>query len=66
MFNEKQIENWKAYEGVRQSGEINMWHARIGCQITGMEQEEWLFCIKHYDELRKQAEEQGEDYERVL
>jgi hypothetical protein len=60
MFTEKQIRNWRRYEGVRQSGVINMWDARTGCQITGMKTDEWQFCITNYDELRKQAEEQSE------
>jgi len=60
MFTEKQKDNWWKYEAVRQCGEINMWDALTGCRITGMNKDEWLFCIRNYNELKRQAVSGGE------
>lgn len=51
-FTDKQIENFKDFEGIRVSGVINMYDARSGCEMTGMTKDEWIFCMNNYDELK--------------
>lgn len=52
-FTDKQIENFKDFEDVRNSGVINMHNTISGCEMTGMTKDEWIFCIINYDELKK-------------
>jgi len=54
-FTEEQIENWKDFKGVRDSGVINMLDSRTGCDLTGMTKDEWGFCIDNYGDLEKVA-----------
>lgn len=54
-FTEADLDNWRAYERVRQSGRFNMFDPRARA-MTGMSKEEWLFCMKHYSELKEQAD----------
>lgn len=51
----EQVENWKAYEEVRQGGQFNMYdpNARM---LTGLERAEYRYCMEHYDTLKAQAE----------
>ena len=55
-FPPQQIEWWRAYERVRKSGVINMYDTKAGCRLSGLTRDEYLFCIKHYTELRKTTE----------
>ena len=54
-FTDRQIKNWKLYEQVRQSGMYNMFDKRAMLS-TGLEADEWLFCMKHYGDLKAHAE----------
>lgn len=56
MFTVQQIENWEKFESVRQSGVINMYDARTGCELTGLTKEEWVFCMSNYSSLKQAAE----------
>jgi hypothetical protein len=51
----EQINNWKLYEKVRKEGRFNMFdpNARI---LTGLDREEYMYCLSNYDTLKKQAE----------
>jgi hypothetical protein len=55
MFTEQQLENWKKYEAVRQSGVINMFDARMGCELSGLTRDEYVFCMSNYAALRQEA-----------
>ena len=50
-YTEKQIENWKRFEEVRQEGKYNMFipNARL---LTGLDDDEYSFCMKNYSELK--------------
>ena len=52
-FTDKQISNFTEFEDVRKSGVINMFDAWVGCEITGITKDEWIFCGSNYDELKK-------------
>jgi len=54
-FTPKQIENWKIYEAVRQSGHFNMYSAEAR-DATGLDRKEYMLCMGHYTDLKKQAE----------
>jgi len=51
-FTEKQLENWKKFEEIRQDGRMNMFdqNAMIA---SGLNRQEYLFCMKNYTELKK-------------
>ena len=50
-FTQEQLENWREYERVRESGKFNMFHpyARMA---TGLDKKEYYFCLENYDALR--------------
>lgn len=54
-FTKQQIENWKSYENVRESGLINMFDALNGSKLAGISKEEYIFCLSNYSELKKVA-----------
>ena len=54
-FTDRQINNWKQYERVRQMGMFNMFDKRA-MECTTLEKDEWLFCMSNYSELKSQAE----------
>lgn len=54
-FTPTQLKNWKAYEKVRKSGVTNMYAVNVVCDYSGLDREEVFFCMKNYDELKKQA-----------
>jgi hypothetical protein len=53
-YTEQQIKNWSIYEGIRQSGMFNMFDRRA-MAMTNMDKDEWLFCMEHYNDLKKHA-----------
>lgn len=55
LFTEEQIANWRQYERVRKSGKFNMFEP-IARAATGLERNDYLFCMDNYPELRLQAE----------
>ena len=55
MFTDKQIEDWKKYERVRESGIINMFDARTGGMLSGLSNDEYFFVLKNYSELKEAA-----------
>lgn len=54
-FTEDQIRNWFKYERVRRAGAFNMFDpdARLATRLS---QEDYLFCMNNYSELREVAE----------
>lgn len=53
-FTQNQIDNWRAFEKVRQTGKHNMFLHKAR-EETGMSVPEWLFCMDHYTELKEAA-----------
>ena len=51
---QEQLANWKVYEEVRLEGRYNMFdpNARI---LTGLDKEEYLYCMKNYSTLQEQS-----------
>lgn len=56
-FTPEQIENWRRYEKVRQSGKWNMFDPRatVAARLT---KEEKVFVMKNYSELESAARKQ--------
>jgi hypothetical protein len=54
IYTDQQIQNWKRFEKVRQSGKFNMFSsdARAKAELF---KDDHLFIIKNYDGLKKQA-----------
>lgn len=54
-FTHEQLLDWASYEEVRRSGYYNMltYQARLS---TGLNQEQYQFCMENYDKLRKSYE----------
>ena len=50
----KQIENWRQYEIVRQGGRYNMVSPQAR-SLTGLNVNEYMYCLKNYSSLRNQA-----------
>ena len=48
------------YEHVRVSGEYNMYDPRAQ-QASGLDDDEYMFVMKNYSELRKQVEEENNE-----
>ena len=46
------LEHWVKYEKVRASGRYNMFDARARA-ATGLERDDFLFVIEHFDELEQ-------------
>lgn len=57
-FTPEQLENWKAYEDVRSGGEYNMFDRRAE-EATGLSHVEYMFVMKNYTELAKEANVQN-------
>lgn len=55
-FTLQQIQNFIAYEEVRQSRRFNMWSTQAS-QAAGLDREEHVFVIKNFTALKAQAEE---------
>lgn len=55
-FTDEEIEDWYAFEAVRQSGAINMFDAKGGVMLSGLTRDEYLFCMENYCALKKAAE----------
>ena len=53
-FTDKQLDNWRIYEGIRESGLFNMFDPRAKA-LTDMDRDEWLFCIEHYNALKQES-----------
>jgi hypothetical protein len=51
-FTEKEIENWRAYEKVRASGEWNMFDVNAR-EATGMTRGEYWFTMRNYIALKR-------------
>lgn len=56
-FNKFQMECFKAYEGVRASGEFNMFDRRAQ-YAAGLEKEDFLFVMKNYAALKAQYDKE--------
>ena len=57
-FTPEQLKNWQAYERVRASSEYNMFDPRAA-QAAGLNSDEHLFCMRHFDALKKASNEQA-------
>ena len=53
-YTDQQLQNWRIYEGIRESGMFNMFDSRAR-QMTNMSKSEWVFCMEHYNDLKKHA-----------
>jgi hypothetical protein len=53
-YTDQQLENWRIYEGIRESGMFNMFDS-LARQMTNMSKSEWVFCMEHYNDLKKHA-----------
>jgi hypothetical protein len=56
QFTERQLADFKAYEEVRQSGQINMWDALNGSRLSGLTRDEYMFVMKNYGELKQEVD----------
>ncbi|MDD2657783.1 MAG: hypothetical protein PHD04_03960 [Candidatus Pacebacteria bacterium] len=57
-FTEKQIENWKVYEKVRESGKYKMF-SEEAMKATGLNEKDYWFVMNHYIGLKEAAESEG-------
>jgi hypothetical protein len=48
-FNREEI--FKGFEDIRVSGVINMYDIKMGCELSGLTREEWIYCMDNYEEL---------------
>jgi hypothetical protein len=55
-FTFMQLEDWRIYEEVRQSGRFNMLFVPNARALTGLSRERYMFVLKNFSELKKQAE----------
>lgn len=55
MYSQTQIDNWREYECIREGGDFNMFDPRAR-RMTSMSVSEWLYCMEHYDNLKKASE----------
>lgn len=59
-FTKQQLNDWKRYEAVRQSGKCNMWFPEAR-KATGLPDNRYIFVLKNYEALRDaQPKEQNE------
>jgi hypothetical protein len=49
-----QVDNWKLFEEQRLEGSYNMFDPRAR-ECTGLDREEYMYCLKNYDSLKEQA-----------
>lgn len=54
-FTKNQIEQYKSYEIVRNSGEYNMFDTRARL-ASGLTKDQYLFVMNNYSELREAAD----------
>ena len=59
-FTQEQLDNWRDYEEVRQSGTWNM-YAPQARAATGLTKEEYSFVMHNYSELKEAAWGRGND-----
>ena len=52
LFTKQQLNDWKAYERVRQGGRYNMFDPRAR-RATKLSEERYGFVMNHYTELRE-------------
>lgn len=55
QFTKEQLEHFRKYERVRSSGRYNMWDSRAVI-ATGLTQEQYVYVMGAYDQLREQVE----------
>lgn len=55
QFTDEQISHFRKYERVRRSGLCSMWDFKAAI-ATGLTQEQYFFVMRHYNQLREQAE----------
>lgn len=55
MFTQKQLKDFKAYRKVQMGGRWNMFDPQAR-QATGLEQAEYTFVIKNYNELKAEVD----------
>lgn len=55
-FSDKEVADWEKYEKVRKSGLFNMFDPRAQ-RSARLNDDEYLLCMKHYIDLKKQWEE---------
>ena len=60
IFNDQQVDNWREYESVRQGGRYNMFDPNARA-LTGLDRDDYLFCMKNYSELKEAAEYEDAD-----
>ena len=53
-FTERQIEAWREFEEVRQSGAVNMMMPQVR-DLCGISREEHMFILENYSELESAA-----------
>ena len=53
----KQLADWRRYEEVRQRGRFNMYDPNAR-RLTGLSPSAYSYCMKHYETLRAEAEQQ--------
>jgi hypothetical protein len=51
-FTKSQLDNYVTYERIRAIGAFNMFDPRAR-NMSGMSSKEWVFCIEHYNDLKK-------------
>lgn len=54
QFTQQQIEDFKAYDEVRQEGRYNMMSPQAQ-QLTGLDRNRYLFVLRNYVELAQAA-----------
>ena len=54
-FTEEQIKNYHTYKEVREMGTFNM-SSHDAQAMTGLDKEDYMFCMRNYILLRIQAE----------
>jgi len=53
---QQQINNWKDYEEVRQSGGHNMFSPNAQL-LTGLTKKDYIYCMQNYSSLKEQEGE---------
>ena len=54
-FTNQQLQNFKKYVRVQMGGRYNMFDPRA-MAATGMEKEDYIFCMEHYEALKEASE----------
>ena len=53
-FTDKQLADWRAYEGIRLSGQFNMFD-RLAGEASRLEKHRYSFVMENYDALKLAA-----------